>query len=137
MADTFELEIVTPTGPVLSAEVETVVAPGTAGEFGVLKGHSLFMTPLDIGRVSYVVEGRTELLAVGRGFAEVLPHKTTILVETAVKAADLDTEEAKKELAASEEALSALAEDDAAYSDAADALELARAKVQVAEEAKE
>ncbi len=137
MADTFTLEIVTPTGPVLSKEVETVVAPGAAGEFGVLAGHSLLMTPLKIGVVSYTAEGKTTALAVGRGFAEVLPEKATLLVETAEAAADIDAAEARESVADLEAAIGELADDDPARADKEDALELARAKVKVSEGAKE
>ena len=137
MADTFTLEIVTPSGPVLEAEVETVVAPGAAGEFGVLAGHSLLMTPLKIGSVSYTAEGTTSVLAVGRGFAEVLPDKTTILVETAVAASEIDVAEARQAAADLEAALGELSQDDSTRADKEDALELARVKVLVSTSSKD
>ena len=42
MADTFTLEIVSPTKILFSGEVETVTAPAIKGEFGVLPGHTEF-----------------------------------------------------------------------------------------------
>ncbi len=95
MAETFLLEIVTPYGQVLNEEAETVVAPGAEGEFGVLAGHSLFITPLKAGEVSYTTGNTTEHMAIGRGFAEVLPDKTTILANNVVRAGEIELEEAR------------------------------------------
>ncbi|MGZ8716936.1 MAG: ATP synthase F1 subunit epsilon, partial [Gaiellaceae bacterium] len=39
-----ELVIVTPQGQAFNAEVDTVVLPGTEGDFGVLPGHEAFLT---------------------------------------------------------------------------------------------
>lgn len=133
MAETFLLEIVTPYGQVLNEEVETVVAPGAEGEFGVLAGHSLFITPLKAGEVSYTTGNTTEHMAIGRGFAEVLPDKTTILANSVVRAGEIELEEARKEAAEATEALGELAEEDPGYQDAKDAHDLAVVKVKVAE----
>jgi F0F1-type ATP synthase epsilon subunit len=49
MAGNIQLEVVTPEGAVISEAVEIVVAPGTMGEFGVLVGHTPFLTTLKLG----------------------------------------------------------------------------------------
>ncbi|MGD9009645.1 MAG: F0F1 ATP synthase subunit epsilon, partial [Desulfobacteraceae bacterium] len=46
MADNIHLEIVTPEKSVVSDEAQIVMAPGELGEFGVLIGHTPFMTAL-------------------------------------------------------------------------------------------
>lgn len=87
MADKLFLEVVTPQKAVVSEEVEMVVAPGSEGEFGVLKGHTTFLTSLSSGILRYrTASGTEKKLQVEGGFAEVLPDKVTVLAETAVEA---------------------------------------------------
>jgi hypothetical protein len=53
MAETILLEIVTPLRKLLSREVDEVTAPGRDGDFGVLAGHTPFLTTLRPGEISY------------------------------------------------------------------------------------
>lgn len=133
MADTFLLEIVTPYRKLLSQEVEEMTATGQEGEFGVLAGHSPFLTVLKPGEISYKKGSESGMLAISRGYAEVLPDKTTILVDSAEMANEIDVEAARRDLANAEEALKGLTTDDAAYQSASDAYELAQAKLRVKE----
>jgi F-type H+-transporting ATPase subunit epsilon len=137
MAETFMLEILTPYGQVLKEEVDMVVAPGAEGEFGVLKGHALFITPLKIGAVSYTSGGVSKYLATGRGFAEVLPDKTTILVDSAEPGEKIELEMARKEAREAEEGLKELTDEDPDFQKATDAFELAKARVEVRKKVKE
>ncbi len=87
MAEKLILEVVTPERAVVSEEVQIVVAPGSDGEFGVLKGHTTFLTSLKTGILRYkTVSGTEKKLQVEGGFAEVLPDKVTILAESAIEA---------------------------------------------------
>jgi F-type H+-transporting ATPase subunit epsilon len=96
------LEIVAPSRQVVRSEhVDEVVAPGSEGEFGVLPGHTPFLTTLKIGMLSYR-EGTTwHRLAVDWGYAEVGPDRVVILAEGADRASDIDlaTERVAKEQA--------------------------------------
>ena len=86
MAEKLFLEVVTPTQAVVSEEVEMVVAPGTEGEFGVLKGHTTFLTSLKSGVMRFkTATGTEKSFQVEGGFAEVLPDKVTILAESATE----------------------------------------------------
>lgn len=100
MAKELFLEVVTPQKAVVSEAVESVVAPGSEGEFGVLKGHTTFLTSLNMGPLRYKdSSGAERYLFVNGGFAEVLPDKVTILAESAERRKDIDVaraEEAKK-----------------------------------------
>ena len=136
MAEKFSLEIVTPTRVVLTEEVETITAPGVAGEFGVLREHTLLITPLKPGEVTYVTDKGTSSLAIGNGYAEVYPEKTTLLVDSAEAPGEIDLEEAATRLRDSEEALSGVAQDDPDFRRLSDAHELARARVSIVEKAK-
>jgi len=66
MAEKLRLEIVSPERQLLSAEVDEIVAPGVEGEFGVLPGHTAFLTALKMGELIYkqVVKKNTLPLSV-------------------------------------------------------------------------
>jgi F-type H+-transporting ATPase subunit epsilon len=136
MADTFILEIVTPYGHVLSTEADLVEAPGSDGEFGVLAGHALYITPLKAGEVSFTKGTERERFATGPGFAEVFPDRTTILVDSAERGSELDLEGVREEAREAEEALRGPSEEDPEYRKAEEALELANARLKVVEKVK-
>lgn len=97
MAEKLFLEVVTPQKSVVSEEVEIVVAPGSEGEFGALKGHTTFLTSLKIGTLRYKgADGKDKYVFINGGFAEVLPNKVTILAESAERRKDIDIERAMK-----------------------------------------
>ena len=107
MAENITLEVVTPEKYVVSEEAQIVASPGMFGEFGVLSGHTPFMTALKTGTVRYTDAAGTEhYVFVGGGFAEALPDKVTILAESAERRKDIDLERA---LAAKERAEKRLA----------------------------
>ncbi len=109
MAENIKIEVVTPEKSVVSEEAQIVMAPGSLGEFGVLIGHTPFLTTLKIGTIRYKDAGGTEkYVFVNSGFAEALPDKVTVLAESAERRKDIDIERAK---AAMERAEKRLAED--------------------------
>ena len=96
MAENIQLEIVTPEKSVVSEDAQIVMAPGTLGEFGVLSGHTPFMTSLNLGSVRYVDDsGKERFVFVSGGFAEALPDRVTILAESAERRKDIDVDRAK------------------------------------------
>ena len=105
MADTLELEIVTPDRLVVREQVDEVQIPGKAGYLGVLPGHAPLITELAIGELSYHSATGTVYLAVAGGFAEVLPDKVTLLAETAERAEEIDVRRAQDAKARAENAL--------------------------------
>lgn len=109
MAENIKLEVVTPEKSVVSEEAQIVMSPGSLGEFGVLIGHTPFLTTLKIGSIRYKDSGGTEkYVFVNSGFAEALPDKVTVLAESAERRKDIDVQRAK---AAMERAEKRLAED--------------------------
>lgn len=95
--DKIHLEIVTPEHKVLTEDVNYVMATGCEGEFGVMPGHTPFMTALKIGALSYEdQEGHPHRVFVNKGFAEVLPNKVTILAESAEPVEKIDMTRAEK-----------------------------------------
>ena len=109
MAGNIRLEVVTPENVVVSEEAQMVISPGSLGEFGVLIGHTPFMTTLKTGVIRYTdATGTEKYVFVSGGFAEALPDKVTVLAESAERRQDIDIERAK---AAMERAQKRIAED--------------------------
>src|SRR5579859_998248 len=95
MAETIQLEVVTPERLVVNDTAEYIEIPGKTGYIGVLPGHAPLITELAVGEISYRTGSETRRLAVAWGFAEVLQNKVTILAETAEKAEEIDTARAE------------------------------------------
>ena len=112
MAEKLFLEVVTPQKSVVSEEVEIVVAPGSEGEFGALKGHTTFLTSLKLGTLRYKdANGKERYVFINGGVAEVLPNKVTILAESAERRKDIDIERAMKAKERAEKRLAAKSPD--------------------------
>jgi F-type H+-transporting ATPase subunit epsilon len=90
MADTFQLEVVTPEKVLVKDAAEEMQLPGKDGYLGILPGHAPLITELAIGQMTYRGGGSTHVLSVAWGFAEVLPDKVTVLAELAERAEDID-----------------------------------------------
>ncbi len=85
-----ELIVVTPEGQAFQGPVESVVLPGTEGEFGLLAGHEVFMTALQPGTLTLVADGEPQLAAVSKGFAEIHGDEVTVMVGSCEFASDID-----------------------------------------------
>jgi F-type H+-transporting ATPase subunit epsilon len=94
------VEVVTPHGTALESEVDEVTAPGVRGEFGVLPGHTPFVSALKAGVLSYRAKGgKRGVLAVGPGFAEVSGRDRIVILTQQAKPADqVDVAAAQREL---------------------------------------
>ena len=53
MTDNIRLEVVTPEKIVVSEDAQIVASPGSLGEFGVLTGHTPFLSTLKTGIIRY------------------------------------------------------------------------------------
>lgn len=110
--DKVAFELVAPERLLASAEVDMVVAPGEAGDFGVLPGHSLLMSLLRPGVIE-IYEGNevTRRIFVAGGFAEVNERGCIILAEEALPVAEIDLERARRRLKDAQDDLSEARED--------------------------
>jgi len=106
--DSIQLVVVTPVSQLLSEAVTEVQLPGADGYLGVLPGHAPLITELGIGELSYkTANGKAGLLAIIRGFAEVLPERVSVLAETAERPEDIDLNRAKEALKRAQERIAA------------------------------
>ncbi len=115
MAHELTLEIVTPTKVLYEGKIDEVTAPGIEGEFGVLPGHTPFLTFLATGELSYKVDGKERFVAVDGGFIEVTPTRVIAIVDDAYHAEDIDLKEAEELKNNTEQRLRELSEDDKEY----------------------
>lgn len=78
-------ELVTPAKLVRSEQVHMVVVPGVEGDFGVLEGHSPFMSTVRDGDLQVIRTpgAAPEAVPIRGGFAEVNARGLTVLAESA------------------------------------------------------
>jgi F-type H+-transporting ATPase subunit epsilon len=128
MADTIELELVSPEQLLLSEQVEMVVIPGEEGDFGVLPGHSPIISNIRPGVLSVFENGAvSQRIFIASGFAEVTAGRCTILAEGAEPVDDLDQAAVEQQIQTLREDV-ANADDDSSRERADDALTIAEAK---------
>jgi F-type H+-transporting ATPase subunit epsilon len=104
------------------------------GEFGVLSGHTPFLTTLKTGIIRYTdANGKERYVFVSGGFAEALPDKVTVLAESAERRSEIDLERAKEALARAEKRLAEdRSRDDIDFARARGALERAAVRIHLA-----
>src|SRR4051812_43355563 len=107
MAHTIHVDIVSAEQSIFSGEAEMVVAPGEAGELGILPQHTPMLTRIKPGTVRIQNGGKDdEIIFVSGGMMEVQPDRVTILADTSVRAHDLDEAKAMEAERLAREALS-------------------------------
>ena len=100
---TFKLSITSPYGKAFDGSCEMLVVPGREGELGIMAGHAPMIAMLRRGATKVTVGGQPKFFVTGDGVCEVSRDEVNVLVDTAIKTADLA--EAKTELAKHVEAI--------------------------------
>jgi F-type H+-transporting ATPase subunit epsilon len=127
-----QLEIVTPDRQVVHDSVDSVSIPGKSGYLGILPGHAPLLSELRTGELVYTRGETKHYLAVSWGFAEVLPDRVIILVQTAERAEEIDRARAERALERAEERLKKFSDPTIDAVRAREAYERARARLQAA-----
>jgi len=134
MADTFQFRLVTPTGIVFEGQIDQAIAVGPLGEFGVLAGHTDFITSLTPGMLTLrLADGASNEYLLTDGLAEVKDGAMAVLALEALDPASVDSNAAASEEHAAGERLAQLSFYDAGYGEAEQALQLARARHHISE----
>ncbi len=133
MANTLQLEIVTPDRLLVNEQVEEVQIPGKSGYLDALPEHAPLITEISPGELTYKHGGNVVRLAVSWGFAEVLPDKVTILAQAAERPEEINVERAQQAKARAEQALQN-PKPDTDYEETLAALRRAEVRLQVAAE---
>jgi F-type H+-transporting ATPase subunit epsilon len=132
MAETFQLEIVTPEKLVVRDSAEEAQIPGLNGYLGILPGHAPLITELGAGEISYRSGGQFHRFSLAWGFAEVLPDRVTVLAETVERAEEIDIPRAQQELSNAEASLKS-AESEQDFATATGKIQRARARLDAAQ----
>ena len=96
-ARTFSLAVVTPEGSAFEGEAERLVVPGAAGEIGVLARHAPLVAMLRAGEIRIKSGDDWQTFAAGPGYFQVHRDRAIVLVDDAVRAEDIDVEQARRE----------------------------------------
>ncbi len=129
---TMHVDVVTAERQLYSGEADTVLAPGTEGELGILPRHAALLTTLKVGELLIKLGGAEEPFFVSGGFLEVSNNRVTILAETAEHAEEIDQARAEAARRRAQEHL-AQAQSDVERAELLGALERAVARIHVAE----
>jgi len=130
-----ELVIVTPRGESYRGPVESVVLPGSEGEFEVLAQHERFLCPLDVGAVEIKTKEGTSHAVIATGFANVSGSQVAVLVESCEVGEDIDHAWAALELDRAKAGLASVNADEnrERYEEYEEALAYAELRVDVAQ----
>jgi F-type H+-transporting ATPase subunit epsilon len=94
---TFDLSLVTPDGAAFEGEAEMLIVPGAAGEIGILARHAPLVAMLRAGEIRVKAGGDWQAFAAGPGYCKVQQDRALVLVDDAVRAEDIDLEEARRQ----------------------------------------
>ena len=126
MAKTLQVDIVSAEQQIFSGPAEMVIAPGEAGELGILPEHAPLLTRIKPGTVRIQQPGgEEEVIYVSGGMMEVQPDRVTVLADTSVRAHDLDEAKAMEAERLAKEALA----------NRSGVMEIAKAQVELAQAA--
>jgi len=95
VADTLDLEVVTPERPRVHEQVSEAQIPGKDGYLGILPGHAALLGELGSGVLVYLVRGERRSLAVHGGFLEVFEDHVRVLADAAERPEEIDLERAR------------------------------------------
>ena len=96
---TFCLEVMTPDGPVTTADASVVILPAADGELGILAGHAPVVTLLGAGVLAFTdAAGKRVRYWAAGGFAHVHENTVSVLPEECIPLEKLDPAAAAREL---------------------------------------
>ncbi len=90
MAATMQVLVATVEREVYRGEADFLVAPGAAGELGIMPKHSPLISSLTAGELRITNGDHVDEVFVSGGFMEVQPDMITILSDSAERASDID-----------------------------------------------
>ncbi len=103
MADKLHFSLVSPEKELFSGGVDSVIVPGSEGDFGVYPEHMPVMTAIRPGAISVMNEETERRIYIRGGFADVTSEGLTVLAEEAVELGDLDPAKLAQEITDAEE----------------------------------
>ena len=101
------LEIITGERVLFQGDVESVVAPGSEGELGVLPHHAAVMTMLQPGELFYTIDGTETSFALTGGFMEIRGDHVVVLADAAERVDEIDEARAEEAVRRARERIAA------------------------------
>ena len=109
---TMKLEIVTAERLVYEDQVNLVVAPGIAGQLGILPHHAALLTTLQPGELTIRKDGEEDVyMAISGGFLEVMNNRVVVLADTAERVDEIDEGRAEEAMRRAQEQIGTRTED--------------------------
>lgn len=105
------LEIITGERVLFQGDVESVVAPGSEGELGVLPHHAAVMTMLQPGELFYTIDGAATSFALTGGFMEIRGDHVVVLADAAERVDEIDEARAEEAVRRARERIAARVSD--------------------------
>tara|TARA_S200000501_G_scaffold338135_1_gene344768 strand:- start:362 stop:598 length:237 start_codon:yes stop_codon:yes gene_type:complete len=75
------LEILSAEEKIFSGEVDSIIFPGSGGQFQILNNHAPIISSLTKGEIKYKENSKDVSLAVNGGVVEILDNKVSALIE--------------------------------------------------------
>jgi F-type H+-transporting ATPase subunit epsilon len=89
-------EIVSQDRMVFEGDVDSVLAPGTEGEMGILPNHAPLLSTLGYGVIKVRYQAQEEYFTVAGGIIEVQPDIVTVLADAAENVREIDIARAQE-----------------------------------------
>ncbi len=105
------LEILTAEGVLFDGDVDSVVAPGSEGELGILPRHAALMTMLQPGELRYRTGDDESYVVVHGGFMDVQADHVVVLADAAERVAEIDEARAEEAMRRAQERIDARTEE--------------------------
>lgn len=112
MSQALHFELVSPERLLMDVEADSVVVPGTDGDFQVLPNHAPVMSTVRTGMITVSMGGQQKELFVNGGFAEVTPTGLVILAEEAIAREDMSKADIEQRLQQAKEDMADAATDE-------------------------
>ncbi|MFH0943478.1 MAG: ATP synthase F1 subunit epsilon [Candidatus Beckwithbacteria bacterium] len=105
MPNKLHLTVITQEKKVLEDDVDIVLAPGFAGQIGLLPGHIGLLTKLEPGEL-YIIKGPSMMvLAVSGGLLDIHNDSVSVMADSATRADEIDIAKVEVAKQKAEEAL--------------------------------
>ena len=91
-----KVDIVSPAGSVFRGEADIINLRGSAGEMGVMYGHTELLSTIPAGAVNIRKDSNNIVLYISGGIMEVTPSRVTLMVDDMERVENLNKVEAEK-----------------------------------------
>ena len=92
---TLQVAVVTGEKEIYRGEADTVIAPGSEGEMGILPEHAALLTSLKTGEMRIKLGNEEDDLFISGGFMEVYNNMVTVLADVAEHSEEIDESRAQ------------------------------------------